>query len=122
MSSMNVVKLAVSRTACIVSVLLILVVSPSLAQTREKERKPAELQSDTQKSSATNTENEDPQFKGMKYRLVGPFRGGRSLTAAGIAGDPNIYYFGSTRGGGWETTGGGVNRGAGFCQETAESD
>src|SRR5438270_13756359 len=32
--------------------------------------------------------NEDPNFKGMKYRLVGPYRGGRSLTAAGIPGDP----------------------------------
>src|ERR1700680_2398397 len=106
MSSMNVVKLAVSRTACIVSVLLILVVSPSLAQTREKERKPAELQSDTQKSSATDTENEDPQFKGMKYRLVGPFRGGRSLTASGVAGDPNTYYFGSAGGGVWRSTDG----------------
>ena len=31
---------------------------------------------------------EDKPFKGMKYRLIGPFRGGRSLTAAGIPGDP----------------------------------
>jgi photosystem II stability/assembly factor-like uncharacterized protein len=118
---MNVVKLAVSRTACIVSVLLILVVSPSLAQTREKERKPAELQSDTQKSSATDTENEDPQFKGMKYRLVGPFRGGRSLTAAGIAGDPNIYYFGSTGGGVWKSTDGAMTWAAVFDKQTVAS-
>src|SRR6266478_537456 len=41
----------------------------------------------------------DPLFKGMKYRAIGPFRGGRSLTAAGIPGDPTIYYFGSTGGG-----------------------
>ena len=32
---------------------------------------------------------EDKLFKGMKYRLIGPFRGGRSLTAAGIPGDPD---------------------------------
>src|SRR5581483_6011625 len=48
----------------------------------------------------------DPQFKGMKYRLIGPFRGGRSLTAAGIPGDPNTYYFGSTGGGVWKSTDG----------------
>ena len=32
---------------------------------------------------------------------IGPFRGGRSLTAAGIPGDPTTYYFGATGGGVW---------------------
>src|SRR5712692_1413456 len=52
------------------------------------------------------SEHEDPLFKGMKYRPIGPFRGGRSLTAAGIPGDPNIYYFGATGGGVWKSTDG----------------
>ena len=52
------------------------------------------------------SEHEDPLFKGMKYRPIGPFRGGRSLTAAGIPGDLNIYYFGSTGGGVWKSTDG----------------
>ena len=51
-------------------------------------------------------EHEDPLFKGMKYRTIGPFRGGRSLTAAGIPGDPTTYYFGSTGGGVWKSTDG----------------
>jgi photosystem II stability/assembly factor-like uncharacterized protein len=42
----------------------------------------------------------------MKYRMIGPFRGGRSLTAAGIAGDPTTYYFGATGGGVWKSTDG----------------
>ena len=42
----------------------------------------------------------------MKYRLIGPFRGGRSLTAAGIPGDPTTYYFGATGGGVWKSTDG----------------
>src|SRR5260370_42302509 len=46
---------------------------------------------------------EDKLFKGMKYRLIGPFRGGRSLTAAGIPGDPTTYYFGSAGGGVWKS-------------------
>jgi photosystem II stability/assembly factor-like uncharacterized protein len=50
--------------------------------------------------------NEDPLFRGMKYRSVGPFRGGRSLTAAGIPGDPATYYFGATGGGVWKSTDG----------------
>jgi len=40
----------------------------------------------------------------MKYRLIGPFRGGRSLTAAGVPGDPTTYYFGATGGGVWKST------------------
>lgn len=48
----------------------------------------------------------DPLFKGMKYRLIGPFRGGRSLTVAGIPGDPSTYFFGATAGGVWKSTDG----------------
>src|ERR1035438_2455397 len=46
---------------------------------------------------------EEKPFKGMKYRMIGPFRGGRSLTAAGIPGDPTTYYFGATGGGVWKS-------------------
>ena len=34
-------------------------------------------------------------LKGMKWRQVGPFRGGRALAVTGVAGDPLTYYFGS---------------------------
>jgi photosystem II stability/assembly factor-like uncharacterized protein len=44
----------------------------------------------------------------MKYRVIGPFRGGRSLTASGIAGDPTTYYFGATGGGVWKSTDGAI--------------
>ena len=118
---MNFVRLTFGRSTWIVGVLVILVASTSFAQTREKERKPAELQSDTPKTSSTDTENEDPQFKGMKYRLVGPFRGGRSLTASGVAGDPNTYYFGSTGGGVWKSTDGAMTWAAVFDKQTVGS-
>src|ERR1039458_7591610 len=114
---MNFEKLVIGRTAWIACLVLISVASTSFAQTREKERKPVELQSDTQKTSSADTENEDPQFKGMKYRLVGPFRGGRSLTASGVAGDPNTYYFGSTGGGVWKSTDGAMTWAAVFDKE-----
>jgi len=48
-------------------------------------------------------------FEGMKYRLVGPFRGGRVLAVAGVPGQPNTYYFGAVAGGMWKTTDGGLN-------------
>jgi photosystem II stability/assembly factor-like uncharacterized protein len=47
-------------------------------------------------------------LKGMKWRQVGPFRGGRALTATGVVGDPLTYYFGAVAGGVWKTTNGGL--------------
>src|SRR5579871_3561009 len=40
---------------------------------------------------------------GMKWRLVGPFRGGRSVAVAGVPSQPNVFYFGSVGGGVWKT-------------------
>jgi len=48
-------------------------------------------------------------FDGMRYRLVGPFRGGRVLAVEGVPGEPNVYYFGAVAGGVWKTTDGGDN-------------
>ena len=51
----------------------------------------------------------DPKlYEGMKWRLVGPFRGGRALTAVGVPSQPNTYYFGAVSGGVWKTTDGGI--------------
>jgi photosystem II stability/assembly factor-like uncharacterized protein len=47
-------------------------------------------------------------LKGMKWRQVGPFRGGRALAVTGVAGDPDTYYFGAVAGGVWKTTNGGL--------------
>ncbi len=45
----------------------------------------------------------------VKYRLVGPFRGGRSGAATGSYTNRNTFYFGATGGGVWKTTDGGSN-------------
>src|SRR5277367_4327084 len=50
---------------------------------------------------------DESSLKGMKWRQVGPFRGGRALAGTGVAGDPLTYYFGSVAGGVWKTTNGG---------------
>jgi photosystem II stability/assembly factor-like uncharacterized protein len=47
-------------------------------------------------------------LKDMKWRQVGPFRGGRALAVTGVAGDPDTYYFGAVAGGVWKTTNGGL--------------
>jgi len=56
------------------------------------------------KETSEPVKPEEKAFKGMHYRMIGPFRGGRSLTAAGIPGDPTTYYFGATGGGVWKST------------------
>ncbi len=61
-------------------------------------------------SSTVAQQNIDPKtYDGMKWRLIGPFRGGRSLTAVGVVGQPNTYYFGAVSGGVWKTTDGGLS-------------
>ncbi|MBZ5565215.1 MAG: hypothetical protein LAP13_22690 [Acidobacteriia bacterium] len=47
----------------------------------------------------------DPSlFAGMRWRMIGPFRGGRALTGVGVPGQPNLFYFGAVGGGVWKTT------------------
>src|ERR1700754_427531 len=48
-------------------------------------------------------------FKGMQWRQVGPFRGGRALAIEGVPGEPNTWYFGAVAGGVWKTTDAGQN-------------
>ncbi|HWI88203.1 MAG TPA: glycosyl hydrolase [Sphingomicrobium sp.] len=47
-------------------------------------------------------------LEGLKYRLVGPFRGGRATGVTGVPGDPDTFYFGAASGGLWKTTDGGL--------------
>ena len=54
-------------------------------------------------------EKKNDPLKNLQYRLIGPFRGGRVGAVAGVAGQPNVYYFGATGGGVWKTTDGGAS-------------
>lgn len=47
-------------------------------------------------------------YDNLKWRSIGPFRGGRSLAVAGSQQRPKEYYFGATGGGIWKTTDGGT--------------
>ncbi len=49
------------------------------------------------------------EFMGaLKWRLLGPFRGGRAVAAAGVPGDSTTFYFGGVNSGIWKTTDAGV--------------
>ena len=59
-------------------------------------------------TSAQSGATVDPSlYSGMRWRSVGPARGGRSLAVAGSEARPLEYWFGATGGGVWKTTDGG---------------
>ena len=49
------------------------------------------------------------KFSDLKWRNIGPFRGGRSNAVCGVIGDPMTYYMGSTGGGVWKTNDAGIS-------------
>ena len=68
----------------------------------------------TEKAAEAKPDQDDDKdskgpWKGLEYRLVGPFRGGRVVAVSGVVGQSDTYYFGATAGGVWKTTDGGLN-------------
>ena len=43
-------------------------------------------------------------FQNMRWRMIGPFRGGRTVGATGVRGQPSVFYIGVNNGGVWRTT------------------
>ena len=52
---------------------------------------------------AQDTSADNSPFAGLRYRPIGPFRGGRSAAVTGVPGQPNLFYFGATGGGVWRS-------------------
>jgi photosystem II stability/assembly factor-like uncharacterized protein len=65
---------------------------------------------ESQKEDKDKDEDADKgPWKGLQYRLVGPFRGGRVVAVSGVVGQENVFYFGAVAGGVWKTTDAGLN-------------
>ncbi len=83
------------------------------AQQKEKEKQKDRDQKDrgaASSNSSNTTTTIDPKLYGaMKWRLDGPFRGGRVLAVTGVTSQPNTYYFGAVAGGVWKTMDGGIS-------------
>ena len=60
-----------------------------------------------QSETTFSQSNNETYFSSLEYRLLGPFRGGRSAAVAGVSDKPNLFYFGATGGGVWKTEDGG---------------
>src|SRR5437868_14039024 len=54
--------------------------------------------------AAAHAETYNPAlWSGMRYRMIGPERGGRVTTVTGVPSQPYTFYMGSTGGGVWKT-------------------
>jgi photosystem II stability/assembly factor-like uncharacterized protein len=49
------------------------------------------------------TDVDTMRYAGMRYRMVGPFRGGRATAVTGVASRPHLFYMGTTGGGVWKS-------------------
>ncbi|HMP98173.1 MAG TPA: glycosyl hydrolase [Cyclobacteriaceae bacterium] len=73
--------------------LLLILIACAVITENTAQRRPAG-------STTTATVSFDEQlYKGLEWRSIGPYRGGRSAAVTGVPGKPNLYYFGSTGGG-----------------------
>jgi photosystem II stability/assembly factor-like uncharacterized protein len=43
-------------------------------------------------------------FASLQWRMIGPFRGGRTVASTGVRGQPNVFYVAATDGGVWKST------------------
>jgi len=87
--------------------------NPETEQARFHAQKPAPPAQDVAAAKAAEAQQDETEYKGpwkgLQYRLVGPFRGGRVVATSGVVGQPDVYYFGGVGGGVWKTTDGGMN-------------
>ena len=77
--------------------------SPTLAQNTPKRAKAGAKPADTQAADSSTRPSSDPVLRGMQWRLVGPFRGGRAVAVTGDPVEPRTFYMGSVDGGVWKT-------------------
>jgi len=67
-------------------------------------------------------QNFEPKlYSALQWRMIGPFRGGRTVGAAGIADQPNVFFIGVNNGGVWKTDDAGVTWNPIFDQQPTGS-
>ncbi|MFM1879333.1 MAG: hypothetical protein RLZZ241_2199 [Bacteroidota bacterium] len=55
------------------------------------------------KSQTASIQFKESLYNSVRWRLIGPFRGGRAGTVTGVVNSPNVYYMGTAGGGVWKT-------------------
>ena len=68
------------------------------------QQKPGKKKETQPPQTISSAAESDSTLRNLKWRNIGPFRGGRSVTSTGVVGDPLVYYMGTTGGGVWKTS------------------
>ena len=84
------------KFVCLLQLMLLAVIS--FSQKTKKGEDKAEVKT-----------NYDSVFQSLKWRNIGPFRGGRANTICGVPSNEQLFYVGYTGGGVWRTDDGGIN-------------
>ncbi|MBT8221404.1 MAG: glycosyl hydrolase [Bacteroidia bacterium] len=84
----------------LISIFSLLVLLPETVEAQRAKSK-------TSKTSAIKVDYPEFTYNSLKWRLVGPHRGGRAGTVTGVLHNPNLYYMGTAGGGVWRTKDGG---------------
>ncbi len=82
--------------------LLCILLSISFLSFSQKQKK-------ADRSNTTQPVIYDSVFHGLKWRNIGPFRGGRANAISGVINQDQVYYAGYTGGGVWKTEDGGIH-------------
>jgi photosystem II stability/assembly factor-like uncharacterized protein len=81
----------------------------------------AKAHSDAPPAAAPAAPASESLLGGMRWRQVGPFRGGRVLAVTGVPGEPSVFYFGAASGGVWRSSDAGASWEPIFDKEDAAS-
>lgn len=85
------------KTSKLLFVLLLVIPTLLMGQRRKK------------KGTPPTATIQDSVFHGLKWRNIGPHRGGRSVASSGVVGEPMTYYMGTVGGGIWKTVDDGIS-------------
>ena len=55
-------------------------------------------------ANATEPQFNPRMYQDLRWRCIGPFRGGRTVAATGVPGKPDLFYIGVNNGGVWKST------------------
>ena len=97
----------IRKSTLVLAVLFLTSLCFSQTQTKKRSSHPQASPPETAKAAAGAID--EKLFGAMRWRQVGPFRGGRVLAVTGVPGEPNVFYFGAAAGGVWKSTDAGAN-------------
>src|SRR5689334_16247370 len=86
------------------STLAFLISLPVFAQNKQKSAKAGAKPPVAQPADSAAKSASDPVLRGLRWRLVGPFRGGRAVAVTGDPVEPRTFYMGAVDGGVWKTS------------------